>query len=88
MSRNEILVHPRVEEASGGRHGSSSPTLYLSDTRTKEYMLARDGAPAKSGLNHIVLDIGYYMDWPNLKFHVWAEQQSEANSTCRQARLD
>ena len=66
MSRNEILVHPRVEEASGGRHGSSSPTLYLSDTRTKEYMLARDGAPAKSGLNHIVLDTMILDTWTGL----------------------
>ena len=54
------------------------------------FVITRDGAPAKSGLNHI-LDIGY-RDGPKFRVHrdVWAEQQleSEANSTCRQECID
>ena len=38
-------------------------------TQLGYFVITRNGAPAKSGLNH-VLDIGY-RDGP--KFHVWAE---------------
>ena len=53
-------------------------------TQLGYFVITRGDTPARSGLNH-VLDIGYR---DGLKFHVWAEQQSEANSTSRQECID